>query len=135
MTGTVLAIDPGQASGFALFQDATLVNCGVIYSDAALEALIFSLPRDAIVVCEDFTIRIATDAKAVLMLMGVLRYLCNVRLATPIVWQTNQSRRAFLSNARELLHDYDPTYPWQSHHYDAVSHALRYLYGHKARAS
>lgn len=129
---TLLCIDPGGTTGVALFRDQALVSVGVIHSYTYLFSLIQSLPPETVIVCEDYNaIRLTTDARKTIKLIGAIEYITLEVTGVPPCYQRPQERRSYLPVAKALLGLRTPTGGrWLQHHYDATSHGLCYLNCH-----
>lgn len=127
----VLCLDPGESTGFALFQrDGLLLHVGVITRRTDLLTLLHALPVTATVVCEDFrAVRLSDGARNTLMLIGVIDYVTECVTGKPPYYQRPQTRRSYLPLAKALLGLRTPEgRAWRRHHQDAVAHGLCYLH-------
>jgi hypothetical protein len=134
----VLALDPGERTGFALLRDNVLVRTGVLpiwegeRPDYRLLAELFALlGKKKVVVVERFLSggHLTQTARHTLETLGAIEYLATVPLPPhTLVWHMPSARIALLNeHAIPILTPHLAPYRKEQHPYDAFAHALAYL--------
>lgn len=128
MVQSVLAFDPGGTTGVALRDhDGSITTCTVGRPQEAWDFIQEGLD---VVVYERFASSVATshDALYTIEIIGGIQALCH-RLRIPIVRHEPQNRKAWLDEARDIVHDARrvagvPLGKLVVHEIDALAHLL-----------
>lgn len=131
----VLALDPGETTGFAYFMDRELITSGQLPTGSTLRAVpilegeIFDEFSPDVIVCEEYRIyqwRAKHHAGSDLhtaRLIGVIECLC-VQQHIPIRKQSAHIAKEFCTDAK--LKDWGMYVAGQRHARDAIRHACYY---------
>ena len=131
----ILAVDPGDTTGWALFVDATLKECGHVGGNfATLEKLIHAARPDVLVI-EEYRIygwrakQHSWSDVPTLRLIGGMQMLAQ-QMGLPVVMQTAQQAKGFSRD--EKLRSWNFYQVGKKHANDAIRHACYYvLFGTK----
>lgn len=132
----LLALDPGEALGWALFVDGTLAACGQVSTRRApakaLAELFATQPTE--VVCEDYRVynhRLREHSWSKLFtakLVGGIQLKC-AELDVPLTMQMASTAKGFCSD--DKLKKWGLYQVGKRHANDAIRHAVYYLLFHK----
>lgn len=130
--GRVIALDPGETTGWALFFDHELINSGEI-SEGLDGFLEFNLPWADVIVVEDFVVEPGFVGRAVASeVIGAVAL--EARRFRPKVWLLRQSRSdkatitgGSLTESQRFEWLRERGFSGSSHELDAITHGLIHL--------
>lgn len=124
----VLALDPGESTGWALFKDEEMLQCGVISSglNGYLSWAALAMPVHDVLVVEEFIVEpdyvgraYASEIVGAAVALSPARIVRQLRsMKATLVRGTEAQRFAWLS---------ERGFTGESHALDAITHALLYL--------
>jgi hypothetical protein len=130
----LLCLDPGDTTGYAIFEAGVLVDGGQIPgTDQNMERLIL-LRKPSVIVCEQFVnypwkqASLAWSTNKTSKLIGVLEFICR-KAKIPFHLQTAQLAKGFVTD--KLLKEWGYYNVVKRHMNDATRHGCYYLLFHK----
>lgn len=123
--GTLLALDPGDTLGYAVFKDGTLADKGHIPGTIRAITDLLDLHEPDTIVAEEYRIYAHKAAEHIgstiptLRLIGAIELLCDQR-AIPLLFQSAQLAKGFMTDEKLREWSYFPK--TQRHAADAVRH-------------
>lgn len=127
---TLLALDPGETTGLAVYTADGVVKSGQIRTSPKTLDMVFDQVKPTHVVCEEFLLYSWKAMEQAMTKIRTLRYIGMIEYITskngiPLYMQTAQVGKSFCTN--EKLIGWGFYKPGQPHAMDAVRHLCQFL--------